>query len=54
MQEQGAETGSSIRAYFDKEIERMIELKQSYLDGSASPKTQVLEVENAESTKRKR
>jgi len=47
-QEQDAETGSSMRAYSDKEIDRMAELQQSYLDGSASPEKQILEVENAE------
>ena len=47
--EQSAETYSIIRAYSDTEIDRMIELRQSYLDGSASPEKQMLEVENAES-----
>lgn len=47
-QAQSAET-CSIRAYSDKEIERMAELQQSYLEGNASPEKQILEVENAES-----
>ncbi len=47
--EQGEEPDSIIRAYSDTEIDRMIELRQSYLDGSISPEKQVLEVENAES-----
>ena len=47
--EQSTETDSIIRAYSDTEIDRMIELRQSYLDGSASPEKQMLEVENAES-----
>lgn len=48
-QEQGGGTDSVIRSYSDKEIERMSELQQSYMDGSASPEKQILEVENAES-----
>lgn len=48
-QEQGEGTNRIIRAYSDKEIERMAELQQSYLDGIASPERQILEVENVES-----
>lgn len=48
-QEQGEGTDSVIRSYSDKEIERMSKLQQSYLDGSAFPEKQILEVENAES-----
>ena len=47
--EQGEGADSIIRAYSDKEIDRMIELQQSYLNGSVSPERQILEVENAES-----
>ena len=47
-QEQGEGTDSIVRAYSDKEIERMLELRKSYLDGSVSPEKQILEVENAE------
>lgn len=49
VQEQGAETSSSIRAYSDTEIDRMIELRQSYLNGNVSPEKQVLEAEDVES-----
>ncbi len=47
--EQSAETDSIIRAYSDTEIDRMIELRQSYLDGNITPEKQVLETEDAES-----
>ncbi len=46
---QGEETDSIIREYSDTEIDRMIELRKSYLDGIISPEKQMLEVENAES-----
>lgn len=48
-QEQGAEKDSIMRAYYDKEIERMLELRKSYLDGNVSPEMKILEVENGES-----
>ncbi|MDE5597905.1 MAG: hypothetical protein K2J04_08735, partial [Lachnospiraceae bacterium] len=47
--EQSAETDSTIRAYSDTEIDRMIELRQSYLDGNITPEKQVLEAEDEES-----
>ena len=47
--EQSVETDSVIRAYSDTEIDRMIELRQSYLDGNVFPEKQVSEAEDLES-----
>jgi len=48
VQEQEAETGSIMRAYSDKERERMAELRQSYDNGTAKPEKKIQEVDSTE------
>lgn len=46
--EQGAGTGSIMRAYSDEEKERMADLQQSYQNETAKPEKMIQEVGNAE------
>lgn len=48
-QEQGGGTGSVMRAYSDREKERMAELKQSYQNETAKPEKMIQEVDSDES-----
>lgn len=47
-QEQGGGTSSIMRAYSDREKERMEELKQSYLNETAKPEKMIQEVDSPE------
>jgi len=47
-QEQGGGTNSSMRAYSDREKERMEELKQSYLNETTKPEKMIQEVDSPE------
>ncbi len=47
-QEQEAETGGIMRAYSDKEMERMAELRQSYDNETAKPEKMIQEVDSPE------
>lgn len=46
--EQGVGTGGMMRAYSDKEKERMAELQQSYQNETAKPEKMIQEVDSAE------
>lgn len=46
--EQNGEAGSAMRAYSDKEQERMRELQESYQNETAKPETMIQEVDSAE------
>ena len=46
--EQGVGTGGMMRAYSDKEKERMADLQQSYQDETAKPEKMIQEVDSAE------